>query len=357
MTPLHRIAAWSFLLILPLSFWGHAMTPSDPLLKRGQPVNSALKGGEAHSYRLKLNAGQYALLAVEQRGIDVVAAVSDPAGKPLGEFDSPTGLGGTELVRFVAETAGEYQVVIRSLKAEAYGGSYEVKVTAIRKTTAQDKRIVAAVKAQMLGDELRAKDETRRQSLEQYARALELWRAARDRAGEAGTLRAIGFAHVRLSEDDQAYEHFDQSLAVWREIGDRRSQAYIHLIFATIHTRRGDHQRALDERVRALPLWRVVGDVIEETTTLTVIGLSHSRLNQKEKAIEYYEQALALSRKSGNRALQADVLRRFGVLHEAFGETQRAIEFYRQSLELWRAMGRRSQEADVQDRIEKLRRN
>lgn len=326
-----------------------------PEIKRNRPIVRELKGGEAHDYRIRLKQGEYAHLVVEQRSIDVIVGVMDTAGKSLGDFDSPTGLGGTEQVRFIADAAGEYRIVARALKTEAYGGSYEVKIAAIRKATAQDKRLCAAIKAQILGDELRAKDATRRQSLEQYARALELWRAARDRAGEASTLRAIGFAYVRLGDDEQAYRHFDQSLTIWRALGDRRSEAYIHLIFATIHTRRGDHQRALDERLLALPLWRAEGDVIEETTTLTVIGLSHSRLKQKAEAIQRYEQALALSRRSGNRALLADVLRRFGALHESFGETQPALEFYQQSLELWRAMGRRSQEADVEEKIKKLR--
>lgn len=343
------------LTILSLACSVRAMTSSDPLLKRGHPIVKALHGGEAHSYRLSLKAGQYAQIAVEQRGIDAVVAVSDPAGKPLGEFDSPTGLGGSELARFVAETAGEYKIVVRSLKAEAYGGSYEVKLETIRPATAQDKRVVAAIKAQMLGDELRAKDATRRQSLEQYARALELWRAARDRAGEASTLRALGFAYVRLNDDDQAYGHFNQSLTIWREIGDRRAQAYIHLIFATIHTRRGELAKAVEERLLALPLWRALGDRIEEASTLSVIGLGYARLRDKAKAYDYCQQSLAVSRATGNRSLQANALSWFGNVCEMFGETQQALDYFQQSLALWREMGRRSQEAELTKRIEQLK--
>ncbi len=332
-----------------------AVTSSDPLLKRGQPVVRALKGSEAHSYRLGLKAGQYVQLIVEQLDIDVIAVVFAPDGKQLGEFDSPTGLRGTELVRFVADTAGEYRIEVRSLKAEAYGGSYEVKIAAIRKATARDNRIVAAVKAQARGDELRAQAETRTQALEQYAQALELWRAARDRAGTGSTLRAIGFTYVRLGDDRQAYEHFDKALTIWREIGDRRSAAYIHLIFATIHTRRGDHAQAVNERLLALPLWRALGDRIEEASTLAVIGLSCARLRDKTRAFDYCQQALALSRATGNRALQANALYWFGEVCELLGEKQQALDYFEQSLALWRALGRSSQEAAVTGRIEKLR--
>ncbi len=326
-----------------------------PELKRGAPIVKELKGGAAHPYTLKLKAGQYVHLAVEQRDIDAIIVVVNPAGERLGEYDSPTGLRGVEPVRFVADQMGAYRVEVRALKAEAYGGSYEVQLATVRQATAQDKRIVAAIKAQMLGDELRAKNETRRGSLEQYARALALWRAARDRAGEASTLRALGFAYVRLSDDDKAYEHFKQSLAIWREIGDRRAQAYIHLIFATIHTRRGELMKAVEERLLALPLWRALGDRIEEASTLSVIGLGYARLRDKAKAYDYCQQSLAVSRATGNRALQANALTWFGNVCEMFGETGQALRFFQQSLALWREMGRRSQEAELTKRIEKLK--
>ena len=297
-----------------------AMASTDTLLKRGQAVTRDLKGGEAHPYRLKLGAGQYVGLVVRQRDIDAIIGVLDPGGKSLGEFDSPTGLNGTEQVRFVADAAGEYRIVVRALKTEAYGGSYEVKVAAIRQATARDKRIVAAIKAQMLGDQLRAKADTRKESLAQYDKAAELWRAARDRAGEASALRAKGFTHVRLGDDDKAYDHFNRALAIWREIGDRRSEAYTYLIFATIHTRRGDHRQAAKERLLALPLWRALGDQIEETTSLAVTGLSYARLRDRTKAFDYCQQALTLSRATGNRALQANALFWFGEVCELLGE-------------------------------------
>ena len=326
-----------------------------PEIKRNRPILRELKGGEAHDYRISLKQGQYAHLVVEQHNIDVIVDVFDAAGKSLGEFDSPTGLSGTEQIRFVAEAAGEYRVVARALKTEAYGGSYEVTVKAIHKATAQDKRIVTAIQAQMLGDELRAKGETRLQSLEQYAKALELWRAARDRMGEASTLRAIGFAHVRLKDDQQAYKHFNQSLTIWGKIGDRRSAAYIHLIFATIHTRRGELAQAVEERLQALPLWRILGDKIEEASTLAVIGLGYARLRDKTKALDYSQQSLTLSRATGNHSLQANALFWFGEVCESLGETPQALDYFQQSLALWRKMERRRQEAELIKRIEKLK--
>ena len=74
-------------------------------IKRNRPIVRELKGGEAHDYRIRLKQGQYAHLVVEQRSIDVIVGVFDAAGKSLSEFDSPTGLGGTQQVRFIADAA------------------------------------------------------------------------------------------------------------------------------------------------------------------------------------------------------------------------------------------------------------
>src|SRR5688500_12221421 len=44
-------------------------------LQKGKPVERELKGGETHSYRVALAAGQYVHAVVEQKGIDVVVVL------------------------------------------------------------------------------------------------------------------------------------------------------------------------------------------------------------------------------------------------------------------------------------------
>jgi hypothetical protein len=55
---------------------------NDPLtLERDVPIDRELSGGQAHTYRIPLSAGQYARVQVEQRGIDVVLTGKGPDGK------------------------------------------------------------------------------------------------------------------------------------------------------------------------------------------------------------------------------------------------------------------------------------
>src|SRR5258707_14626366 len=52
-----------------------------------QPIERRLSGGESHTYRIALQAGECAVVTVEQRGIDVSIRVSDEADSTTATFD------------------------------------------------------------------------------------------------------------------------------------------------------------------------------------------------------------------------------------------------------------------------------
>src|SRR5262245_46202490 len=49
-------------------------------LETGKPIKGELAGGQRHSYQIRLDAGQFLKVIVEQQGIDVVAQASGPDG-------------------------------------------------------------------------------------------------------------------------------------------------------------------------------------------------------------------------------------------------------------------------------------
>ena len=85
-------------------------------------------------------------MVVEQRGIDVVVTLFGPDGKQIVEVDSPNGAEGPEPVFAVADAAGNYRLVVRSLEKDAKPGRYEVKVVDVRVATEQDRHRLAAQK-------------------------------------------------------------------------------------------------------------------------------------------------------------------------------------------------------------------
>ncbi len=108
----------AFLIVLfAAAAFGQTKTDADtrPLIV-GQAMERELKGDEAHSYSLALQAGQFLNVVVEQKGVDVVVTLFDSGNKKLAEVDSPNGTQGAEPLSIIIETTGNYRLEVRSLK-------------------------------------------------------------------------------------------------------------------------------------------------------------------------------------------------------------------------------------------------
>ena len=63
-----------------------------PILEPGKPIQHELDGGQSQSYRIRLEAGQFVQIVVDQHGIDVLLVlISDR--KAIVERDRPTECG------------------------------------------------------------------------------------------------------------------------------------------------------------------------------------------------------------------------------------------------------------------------
>lgn len=119
-----------------------------PPLELGKPVQRELAGGQSHSYPLTLGAQQFLNFVVEQRGINVEVLLFSPDQKQLLKANSSSNLrGGQEFVSVLAETTGQYQLVVRALEANAAPGTYELKLHALRPATEADVAVVTAFKS------------------------------------------------------------------------------------------------------------------------------------------------------------------------------------------------------------------
>src|SRR5829696_6419188 len=161
----------------------------------GPPIVREMRGGEQHTYQLRLSAGQYARIAVDQKGIDVVLVLLGVDGKPLLEVDNNlSGTRGIEVVSLVADVGGTFQLNVRSLEKDASAGRYELRLDDLRTATEADRTRVAAERSYFAGAKLQGERtaESRRKAIERYGEALRLMREVGDRHGEAMTLTNIG---------------------------------------------------------------------------------------------------------------------------------------------------------------------
>src|SRR5262249_51165154 len=117
--------------------------PEIRLLVPGKPVERQIAGGESHIYRVKLTAGQFVRLIVEQKGIDVAVQLMTPEGKPLIEAEFTGPFGQESLCQEVA-VGGDYRIVIRTVAATAPKGAYDAKLEVRAVAVAQDKQRIDA---------------------------------------------------------------------------------------------------------------------------------------------------------------------------------------------------------------------
>src|ERR1044071_9848457 len=84
-------------------------------LQLGTPIERSLRPNQVQEFIINLEENTLIQLVVEQRGIDVIVKVASPAGKSLGQFDSPNGDDGPEHVLFLAVAPGAYRVAVSAL--------------------------------------------------------------------------------------------------------------------------------------------------------------------------------------------------------------------------------------------------
>src|SRR5262245_10974272 len=116
------------------------------LLEPGKAIKRELAGADSHTYQIRLSAGQFVKVVVEQQGIDVVAQLSGPSGERIAEFDGERRSQGQELAPFVAETDGAYRLTVRPKQKSAPAGGYEIRIEELRDATGDDYALHAARK-------------------------------------------------------------------------------------------------------------------------------------------------------------------------------------------------------------------
>jgi hypothetical protein len=108
-------------------------------LEVGKPVERQLARGGKDVYSVRLDAGQFLHVSAEQKGIDVVVTLVDPAGAKVAEVDGPSVDVGPEPIYWVAQAGGSYRVEVRPSDEDPIPGLYEMRLLELRAATASDR--------------------------------------------------------------------------------------------------------------------------------------------------------------------------------------------------------------------------
>lgn len=318
-----------------------------PTLELGKPIERELAAGQAHSYRLMLDADQYARIIVEQRGIEVALALFGPNDKSLSEVDGQNGTQGPEVISLVTAAPGSYRLEVRSVEKKAPSGRYEVKIEELRAATLQDESRVAAQQAQTEARHMASRQgaESLAKAVVKYKDALALWHTAGDRRGEADTLTDLGAVHRQLNQKQNAVDVLEQAFKLWRAAGDRSGEARTFDEIGVLYGDLGEYQKALDFHRQALALRRTVGDRKMEARALNNIALVYLDTGDYRRALEFHQQVLPIRKALGDAGGESTTLNNIGGAYDQLGEYQKAVDYFNQSLTLRRTLGDRRGQA------------
>lgn len=325
-------------------------------LEEGKPVQRELRGGQSHSYRVELAAGQFMQAIVEQISVDVSIKVFDPNGQKLLEVDNPNSRYGLESASLIAETPGRYLLEVRPINQMA-AGRYLMRLEPLHAVTAKDRTRLAAergfIEAQQLAKQAKT-PESQRVASARLEENLSLWRQLGGKYWEAFTLGSIAGIRRAQGQPDKALALLNQALSIYRALGNQGNKADTLYDLGAIQYDRNENTLALSSFNEALPIWQTLGESQTEAYTHHYLGNIYLKTQNYPQALDHQNQALRLMRSLKNRAGEADTLRNIGVVYHSLRDVQKAVEHYNQALAYWRSVSDLARQASVLDDIARV---
>lgn len=336
-------------LILAASAAGHSSAEvpiDDHLLEENRPVERTLSGGQTHTYKISVQAGEYARVIVDQRGIDVVVRVFAPDGGLVTLIDNPNGSRGAEPVHIVADTSGIYRIEVAVFDKLATG-RYEARLAERRPITQVDRDRASARQAFDAAEKLAAegKPTSYESAIVRYLDARARYASIGEKSEEYTALFGLGMTYEKAGEPQKAMEAFKQALAIARSLGDKYRQARMIEWIAGVQKTIGELENGLQGQIEASRLYRESGDRIAEVQMLDTLGGSYNNLGEHDLARDYFDRALAIYQELGYGDDIAAMHRAIGYSYSLEYQWDKALASYKKGLAAAQTSGSKRQQA------------
>src|SRR5436190_2916936 len=323
------------------------VAPTPQNLTPQQTVERQIAGGESHTYQISLAAGQFARFRLDQRGVDAAMVLTAPDGKQLVEMDL-SGPGDEESLSLEVVMAGSYRLIVRGKGQVELRGSYRLDATVQTRSTAEDRKRVAAEALLVEANELlKQGNKTAQQQIEKLDQALLLWRELGDTYWAAMTLSRIGTANYALNNYEKAIDYHQQAIAVFRELKHRYREGLTLSNIAISYYYLKQYDKSIAHYEQALSIFREGKNRPDEGDVLYRLSFNALGLHRYEKAIEYAEQAGAIAREVKDRKREAETLSNISNFYFLLGQTEKSIAYNQQALAVNRELKDRRGEGTV----------
>jgi CHAT domain-containing protein/Tfp pilus assembly protein PilF len=306
-------------------------------LEPGQVIEREI--GEPDFYRIKLDAGQFVKIEVEQTDCDVVLMFISPDGQNLQEVRNQTSGRGIETAEAAVTSAGEYELRVLPFSAPSPTSRYALKIAELRAATQKELDFTAGIAlfndAFNLGTSS-APAEALRKAIRLFEEATEKFRAAGSVYKQSLSLNNIAVSYNRLGNRKKAIEYIRRALEGYRSIDAKAEVAWQLRNLGTVYTTVGEWQKAFAALTKSLAVSVELGDRRGEAFTLSRTGFLYEAIGDLEKAENFYRRAAEIFREFDEHHNEALEENRIGkVLYES-GNFAAALKHFERALELAR---------------------
>jgi tetratricopeptide (TPR) repeat protein len=259
-------------------------------------VSRQLRSGTVHVYPLPLKAGERVVVIAFQDGVDLQAALFDPAGQHLFTVNSPNGTKGAERIFWVAKTSGNYRIEISCSEQKAVG-DYRISINDQGPANEKD---------------------------QQDALAEQLFY----RAAEEMKARAL----------DRVEEKLQNAARLWEEINNQRRQADALNALGGLYRDAGRFDEALQKFSRIRNLYHRLGRIADEGLVDNSIGAIQAARQDLVSAQNSFNQALACGESGNDRSVIAAAYENLGTLFRSEGHAEEALASLEKAREIWKGL-------------------
>lgn len=309
-----------------------------------------IQNSESKSFPISLKSGQFVRMIVQQQGIDLVVKLVSPDGQTIANSDSPNEDEGAEVISTIANTTGNYQLVVSAADpADAKAvGKFTVKVEELRMAQESDRQYLAAEVAFMEATKINdGTEQQRQQAIAKYLEALPVFRTEKRTYWEALTLRTIGYIYLDLGKNEEALNYQFQALALYQKLGDPKQLGRLLNQIGKTQEKLGDLRTAIAYYEKAIAARQAIRDPLGEGATFNNLGYAYDILGQPKIALDFYNKSLALWRETGNRKEEGNTLRNLGAVYRKLSNYGQALKFYDQALAIHQEVGDRKSEGNT----------